>query len=89
MLHHKCITSDICMSDITWLNNFFSAADNFFAEKTNRALLHSAHSNNRFVLVACCMTTLNRIFALQYLPVFSDGLADSSVSLLNTSENSL
>ena len=77
------------MSDIARLNDFFSAADNFFAEKTNRGLLHSAHSNNRFVLVACCLTTLNGIFALQSLPVFSDGLADSSVSLPNTSENSL
>ena len=65
------------MSDIARLNDFFSAADNFFAEKTNRGLLHSAHSNNRFVLVACCLTTLNGIFALRSLPVFSDGLADS------------
>ena len=71
------------MSDIARLSDFFSAADKFFAEKTNQDLLHSAQDLLHLlqdllhsVLVACCLTTLNGIFALQSFPVFSDGLAD-------------
>ena len=55
------------ISDTVHVNAFFSVTDDFFAEKTNLGLLHSAHSSNKFILAACCFTALNGFLLLNPL----------------------